>query len=313
MSTQIPELFLGHYSFTFEAIDLVNLPALSDPLRRSVFGLALHQQSCITPDTDCPTCMLRHQCDFSFFIKGSRPPQSEMMRKIPTIPLPHIFHSDQNGEALIQPGELFSHGLIVVGSACKRLPVVIEAMKKSGQLGFGSKRQQAKLVQVCQHLPGEQQYLLMDQQGIVQESMAHEPVIPPAPKAVRMQFLTPYIPSDKTFSPNSLQMERLLMTVVRRVSLLQYFYMGQPLEADFRQLKELAIQTKITQVNLQRQKETCWSARQQRQVNFLGFRGTLDFSLENIEVFWPFLYLGQWLHLGKQSSKGFGRYQLLAR
>ncbi len=314
MQACTPNLILTQYHFTFVARDYLTLPRFSDPLRRSVFGLALHQQSCIAPDADCADCMLCHQCDFAFFVKGLRPPGAKMMRKVGTVPLPHIFHSDQYGEASIAPGGLFVHGLVLAGAACKRLPAVIRAMEKSGQLGFGSDRAKAELVQVSQVLPGGQR-LIRERQGEVQESIMESIPMPPAPAALRLQFITPYLPSDKAFRPETLEISRLLMAVIRRVSLLQYFYMGCPLEADFRAIKERAAQSEVINIDLRPHTTTCWSARQGRAVELRGFLGTVDFAPAEPEpeLFWPFLYLGQWLHIGKQASKGFGRYQLLCR
>jgi hypothetical protein len=293
----------------------LTLPLFSDPLRRSVFGLALHQQSCITPDADCAECMLQHQCDFAFFIKGLRPPEAKMMRKVGTVPLPHIFHSDQCGEASIAPGGLFTHGLVLAGAACKRLAAVVRAMEKSGKLGFGRDRAKAELIQVSQVLAGGER-LLRDRQGEVQESVMEPisvPSAPPGPAALRLQFITPYLPSDTSFRPETFEIARLLMAVIRRVSLLQYFYMGCPLEADFRALKERAAQSEVINIALRSHKTSCWSARQGRAVELRGFLGTVDFAPADPELFWPFLYLGQWLHVGKQASKGFGRYQLFSR
>jgi hypothetical protein len=312
MENCTPKLIIAEYRFTFTAYDPLTLPVFSDPLRRSVFGLALHQQSCIAPKADCVECMLRHQCDFAFFIKGPRPPEAEMMRKVGTVPLPHIFHSDQTGEASISSRGQFAHGLVLAGAACKRLPAVIRAMEKSGRLGFGSDRAKAALVQVTQVLPGGQR-LIWDKQGEVQNSLMEQVLTPPAPAALRLQFLTPYLPSDKAFRPETLEISRLLMAVIRRVSLLQYFYMCCPLEADFRALKECAVQSEIIRIALRPHKTTWWSARQGREVELRGFLGTVDFAPKDPELFWPFLWLGQWLHIGKQASKGFGRYQVLCR
>jgi hypothetical protein len=237
------------------------------------------------------------------------------MRKVGTVPLPHIFHSDQTGEASISPGGQFSHGLVLAGAACKRLPAVIRAMEKSGRLGFGSDRAKAELVQVSQIsqlVPGGQR-LIWDKQGEVQDSIMEQAPVPPAPAAVRLHFLAPYLPSDKAFRPETLEISRLLMAVIRRASLLQYFYMGCPLEADFRALKECAVHSEIIRIALRPHKTPWWSARQGREVELRGFLGTVDFAPKDLEFFWPFLWLGQWLHIGKQASKGFGRYQLLGR
>ncbi|MCI5150162.1 MAG: hypothetical protein D3916_12375, partial [Candidatus Electrothrix sp. MAN1_4] len=271
-----PNLIIAEYRFTFTARDPLTLPEFSDPLRRSVFGLALHQQSCIAPHTDCAECMLRHQCDFSFFIKGPRPPEARMMRKVGTVPLPHIFHSDQCGAASIAPGGFFTHGLVLAGAACKRLPAVVRAMAKSGQLGFGSDRAKADLVQVSQisqEMPGGQR-LIWEPQSEVRDSSMEPISLPPAPAALRLQFLTPYLPSDKSFRPDTLEISRLLMAVIRRISLLQYFYMGIPLEADFRAVKECAAQSEIINIDLYSHSTICWSARQERAMELRGFLGT---------------------------------------
>jgi CRISPR/Cas system endoribonuclease Cas6 (RAMP superfamily) len=32
----------------------------------------------------------------------------------------------------------------------------------------------------------------------------------------------------------------------------------------------------------------------------------------DLRALWPFLYLGQWLHVGKKTTFGLGHYQLIA-
>jgi CRISPR-associated endoribonuclease Cas6 len=308
-----PELTIAEYVFSFEAIDTVTLFAFPDPLWRSVFGLALYEQTCIAPKSECRECMLRFQCDFAFFIKGPRPPHAEIMRKIDTIPLPHIIHCPQTGQTTTSAGERFTINLVLVGTGCERLPSVIRAMARAGLMGFGRQRQKGQLVAVSQTSPNLLPRLIMDQQTIVAPSIVEQPEIPSVPAAIRLEFLTPYLPSDKSFSPNRINITHLLMAIVRKVSLLQYFYTGKRLEADFKKLKEQAVETNIIGVDLHRRKGSYYSARQNRRINYYGLKGSIDFSLENIEDFWNYLYLVQWLHVGKQASKGFGHYRLLEK
>ena len=89
--------------------------------------------------------------------------------------------------------------------------------------------------------------------------------------------------------------------------------MGCPLEADFRAVKECAARSEVMNIDLRPHTTTCWSTRQGKVIEFRGFLGTVDFVPKDPELFWPFLWLGQWLHIGKQASKGFGRYQVLRR
>ncbi len=41
-----------------------------------------------------------------------------------------------------------------------------------------------------------------------------------------------------------------------------------------------------------------------------GLLGSMTMNLERIESLWPYLYLGQWLHAGKGTNMGLGRYRL---
>ena len=97
--------------------------------------------------------------------------------------------------------------------------------------------------------------------------------------------------------------------LVLRVSLLHQFYTDAPLQADFSALKYQAAHI--------RHKANVWSggwqrysSRQQRELPVKGWLGDIFLQGENLANFWPYLYLGQWLHTGKSTNMGLGRYEL---
>lgn len=41
-----------------------------------------------------------------------------------------------------------------------------------------------------------------------------------------------------------------------------------------------------------------------------GLLGTVVFESRDLAPFWPYLWLGQWTHAGKNTSMGLGKYQV---
>jgi hypothetical protein len=308
-----PDLPLALYELRFRAeTDLVAGP---DPrgLWHGVFGLNLHRLCCVFPGTECRHCLLLHDCQYSYLFSGPRPPDSELMRRYDTIPVPHIFRLDATWPETIHSGQLPSVGMVLVGAANERLPLVIQALAAAGQGGLGAERARLLLQDVVQHLPGQSLPQLVATEGRILD--AHPPTPPPTPAMpalVRMLFLSPYKPSGRAANPDGLDAALLLMAVVRRISLLQYFYTGRKLEAPFGALKTASEQARVVDHQLRRQSASRFSARHGSRIDTGGLVGHIDLAMDNIEPLWPYLHLGQWLNLGKNASMGYGAYRLYA-
>ena len=41
-----------------------------------------------------------------------------------------------------------------------------------------------------------------------------------------------------------------------------------------------------------------------------GLIGTVELNMLGLDVFWPYLWLGQWTHVGKGTSMGMGAYTI---
>ncbi|WP_295392258.1 CRISPR system precrRNA processing endoribonuclease RAMP protein Cas6 [uncultured Thiodictyon sp.] len=313
MDIEQPRLPLSLYSFRYLA-DADFRPA-ADPrgLWHGVFGLHLRRQCCVVPATDCTGCLLLHQCQYSYLFSGPRPPASDLMRRYDRVPVPHAFRIDQDYPEVVRAGEALAVSLVLVGEANTRLPLVIQALAAAGQAGLGPQRGRVWLHDVTQHLPDGRPPQLVGSHGrLLAVQPPEPPPTPPAPAAVRIRFRSPYKASGQAAGAGGFSLGPFLMALVRRASLLQYFYTGRQLEAPFDTLKAASERAQVIERALRHQSASRFAARHGQRVDTGGLIGHVDLDLSDSTALWPYLHLGQWLNVGKNASMGFGWYELLS-
>ena len=310
-TTTEPVLPLARYRLHFRALD--TFPLEEDPrgLWHGVFGRALRAACCVTRQPQCDGCLLLHQCQYSYLFTAPRPPDADLMRLYPQVPVPHVLQVQPLREPQVRAGGELTLSVVLVGEANARLPLVVEALAAAGADGLGRARGRVVLQQVDQELPGREPVTIGSHGRLGEWAAPAVPLTPPRPARVRLEILSPYKASGKGASPHGLDLGLLLMAIVRRVSLLQYFYTGRQLQADFSALKAASLVARASDHDLQRAASARWAARHGRRVDTGGLAGHLDMETDPIAPLWPYLHLGQWLNVGKNASMGFGQYRLI--
>ena len=304
-----PQLPLAEYQFTYSLEHALTLPAYSGGLWHSVLGRALRTQVCVMELPECEPCLFLHQCDYPYLFRGPTPPNTALMRKYSSIPLPHILRVEAtDGDCLWPVDKPLSVNIVLIGMANQRLPIIVNAMAVAGQQGLGKQRVHCQLQQVRQVTPVVTPCLLLGEPIEPIIACVQIPVISELPDIIRLQWFTPYKPSGAV-NPN-FGFERLMMAIIRRISLLQYFYTGVQLDADFKQLKVQAAEVNIHPEKLYWKPYQRYSAVHGKSLNISGWLGTFDLSTTAVHSLWPYLWLGQWLGVGKNASMGFGHYRL---
>ena len=135
---------------------------------------------------------------------------------------------------------------------------------------------------------------------------------PPAPPAVRVRLLTPLrIKRHAHFvGVSDFDFRAFVGGLLRRISLLTYFFGETPLETDFAALLRSAESVPVVECDLYWREWTRHSSRQQTKLRMGGLVGRFELAGPGLLPFWPILWLGQWTHAGKGCSMGLGRYVL---
>ena len=209
--------------------------------------------------------------------------------------------------------------MILIGEAINLLPWMVFTFDQMGKrrIGLQGKRGQCRFEKV-ESLPArgghqtqtiftaETEMLTDDGLILRLDDVMHD--APHVTDAIELEFITPTsIKVDGQWT-SELTFEHLIRNLLRRIRFLSYFHCGEDLAVDAPALIELACsvrhQSRFRWVKTER-----WSERAKRFIQMRGFIGKIRFSGE-LEPFLPFIFLGEYLHIGHHTAFGHGQYHL---
>ncbi len=127
---------------------------------------------------------------------------------------------------------------------------------------------------------------------------------------LNLLFLTPTrLKYGERLTPQ-LEFHILVRNLLRRVSLLSYFHWEEELDFDFKGLIEDSKNVRVLRSDLKWYDWERYSNRQEVRMKMGGFIGPVVFE-GDFSPFIPFLFLGEYVHVGKGTSFGLGKYKIL--
>jgi hypothetical protein len=189
---------------------------------------------------------------------------------------------------------------------------VIHALQKAGEDGIGGHQQVFKLNKIESMSQCGQSEIIYQDGELKPQQPAVLQEIPKMPKEIDIYFHSPLrIKRDsKNLTARDFTFGAFFGTLLRRVSMLSYFHTDTPLETDFAALTIKARSIQFTSQQLKWYDWTRFSSRQQTEMNMGGLVGSAHLDMQDLEDLWPYLWLGQWTHVGKGTSMGMGAYTL---
>jgi hypothetical protein len=235
---------------------------------------------------------------------------------LPAAPHPFVIEPPPETKRRYAPGEPIEFSLILIGRAIDYLPYFIVAFEELGRHGIG---------------PGNGRYALSEIDGITagghstpiysgesrrlvsQWPVLHPDDFPlspdPAPAEATVVFLTPTLVRHTNQSGDLTQFHVLFRNLLRRISLLDYFHCEGEWGPGPRALLEQAEAIETAAHTLRWRQWERYSARQRQRVPMGGWVGRVTYR-GDLAPFWPWLLLGQWLHVGKHATFGLGQYRI---
>lgn len=309
MTAQLPtEWPIARYRFDMYVTKTMFWPDYAGSAIRGAIGRALLKTACMTHRPTCPECMLYRTCPYAVLFE-SAPPEEHVLQKFSQIPHPYVVEAPAWGRRTSEPGEAFSFHMVLIGRALHQLPLIIFAVQRAFavEVAKGS----AELESVNVEVNGTYQSVY----GAAQRSVIQHPKtvkLPDFPESqnVTLSFATPLRLQNngRNIGIREIVPGTLLNALVRRIGLLMEFH-ARKIEPDYSRLSALARGIRCEN-QLRWRNWSRYSSRQDQKIRLGGVVG--DFTLFEVPAeLQTFLYLGQWIHLGKSAVFGLGKYKLL--
>ena len=304
------ELSVQRFILSFDAPPRRTVPAFAGNAWRGAFGHALRAAACLTGAAQCTGCARKPQCAYAYVFETPPPADAASMRLYPNAPHPFVLRelsSPAGGGAELM--------LTVIGRAQRLLPLMIQALRQAAGGPQGIAGQRLELRRVRQEsLLGRADWQRIDDAGGAVDALPPAPCgVPAAPDgALRLQWVTPLRvkKEGRAVAAAALGFGDVFGALMRRVSMLCSFHGAAPLQAPF---AELAAQSRQIRVRSQWApvEQRRFSNRQQRAMPMDGVMGWMEIDASDAAPFWPFLWLGQYVHAGSAATMGLGCYEIV--
>ena len=306
---------LCRFEFDFRSVEPVTLPSVAGSAWRGAFGAALKRfADAVEPAP--------HECGqsqaaglFATLFEDRQPPRIGFDWPSGDVPRPFAVLVDGgNAARRLAPGETSTVAVTLVGWVNTALPVLVAAFARAAENGIGRGRGRLALEQVTQVWRSDQhEGLVLYRPGeAVRCADTTTPIIPPMPRSVVVEIVSPLrlLRDGRLVMPAVFEPRDILMYAIRRISLLSRCHADQPIHADFRHLKAVAERIRMVDYDLDWFDTHRWSASQRREVAMGGIVGWFVLDMSDAEMLWPFLWLAQWVHVGRSATMGWGAISL---
>ena len=313
---------LALFRFSYRAEETVRMTGYKGNILRGGFGAALKRVSCNVKRASCDECMLKANCAYSQIFETPIPKDSKYFEGQTFAPHPFVLEPSMNNVIEYKSGDQIDFHLVLIGKAIEFLPYFVIAFHILGEWGLGERVGRYRGSCFLEKIEsfddsgkhrivyiGESQQL-SDEYSII----TSEDILDTADKIdqniITLEFLTPTRIKSRGRLRDSIDFEMLIRSLLRRILALSYFHCDQELELDYKTLVQEATQ-KVQKVHEESQwnEWSRYSRRQNARMSLGGFKGKITFE-GDLGTFIPFLLLGQYIHVGKGTAFGLGKYAI---
>lgn len=309
---EFPEL--RRYRFEFQAIEPIELPPYSGSSWRGLLGYGLRRTVCVTRQQSCDSCLLRGSCAYSVLFE-SPSPGSHMQARTNAVPHPFVISPPVQEPRSIAAGASLRLGVTLVGRGLATLPYLIRGFELAGEQGIGKGHGRFALSGVrLERVPGSDDWRLLYRAGEdrLQDVQPEPGSAGTAENRVWISLRTPLRikREGRLIGPGEFTAQQMLQQLRWRIDALARLYGEQKEPVDWSAFDTAAQHVSLAEKRLIWRDWTRYSSRQKELMQMGGLMGDLRLEGEGLAALWPYLWIGQWLHLGKATSMGLGCYRL---
>jgi hypothetical protein len=299
------------FRFRFHSAGTLYFPPYkSGNIVRGAFGNIFRKLVCIPTCRDAKICDVRSTCPYARVFE----PQAacgEGPSGLADWPRPFVFRASHLDGSTVRQGEAFHFDVHIFDVRDPALAYFVMAFAQLAREGLGPGRARADISAVDQLDPSGLTIarVFEGERGRMGELTAPIAMdlsdVPGRVEQVRVRFVTPTELKSGHQVAERPEFGILFGRLRDRISTLRTLYGDGPLEIDFRALGQRAAEVRILRCELQRAAVDRLSTRTGQRHFLGGFVGEVEYE-GNLDEFMPYLRLGSWVGVGRQTVWGKG-------
>lgn len=303
-------------TFYLEAINTIELPVFKGFLLRGAFGKIFRGIVCLQRQERCESCKMARSCPYLYLFESPQFQDSEHQWKTSYEPHPFVLEPPLDNKRVYLPGDVFKVGLVLIGEGISYLPYFILVFEEMGIKGIGREKGRFCIKKVTStDTNGEHEIYhgnsksLHDDIAIITPGAINKQIEKGTTK-IAIDIITPARLQQRGKFVSYIEFTLLIRALLRRYSWLSTLYCHEAPFLPYDQLLEHAKkEVRPVRSNLAWQGWEHYSFRQQQRMKLGGVVGRIIFN-GDLEPFLLLLKLGEYLHIGKGTAFGLGKYKM---
>lgn len=300
--------------FAIEPIEEMTLSYYPATTLRGGLGYCLKQKLCIYDVKTCnQKCQNPSECSYT---KAFEEQVGALIDShYVSYARPYIIRTNKNYKNHYRQGEVFEFDLLLFGDMIKDYMSYIGAMIRFGEKGIGKNSEKFTVKWIksidatAEKIIFEYNQLLSKPSVLSFNEIYSEPK--ELPKKLKIEFISPARVKFDGQYLYEISFELFVQNLVRRLKSMLYFHHDYILDNELAEFFiDAAIDVETVHSEWNFESIGRFSTRQKQKMNLNGVVGEMIVEGESLQRLYPLLYLGQFLHIGKQSAFGFGQYRL---
>jgi len=330
----LAKIDIARVHITIRLTQPARLPKFLGSTLRGAFGHVFRRCVCSARRKTCDCCLLAASCPYLYVFETPVSEEARMMRLYTHAPHPFVIEPPETYSPEMAAGTRLTFSLVLIGRGCDYLPYFALTFQELGKTGIGPWRAAFELETVTDASPGGGSVLFEDTWGKLTPPRRFAPALPEDEEsysgAIAVSFRSPTRLKFNGKLVSEIPFHVLVRSLLRRLSALSAFHgagplnldfaglverarrMAGPLNLDFAGLVERARRIEAVASSLKWVEHERFSGRQKKRMALGGITGEVSY-VGDMGEFLPFLRLGRWVHVGKATSFGFGRYEFEKR
>jgi hypothetical protein len=307
------------FQFTFQAKEHSFLPEYKGSALRGGFGHSFRKVCCTMQwDQQCNTCFLNQSCSYAYIFETPKVSGMTVEHQADNLPHPFVIEPPLTEQTEFQAGDEFEIGLVLFGKSVSYLPYFVFTFDQMGRMGLGKGKGRFELTHASARddlftdstteiYDGRSQMLnsnfkTWQWQDILSNQQWDNG------NQLRLKLLTPTRILNQNRIVNEVPFDLLMRNILRRISLLGRIHCESNWDLPYKAiLDQAASHVKLVDSKTSWYDWERYSNRQKTRMNMGGIMGELVYEGE-LAPFLPLLLLGQFTHIGKNTTFGLGKY-----